>query len=63
MTATRDYSSETIWQLISSCCHSQQSFRTAAELVENHALKRLFAIYAHQRERFADELLGLTAMQ
>jgi hypothetical protein len=53
-----DHSFETICQLIGSCCDSQQSLRTAAETIENDALKRLFGIYAQQRQRFAEELRG-----
>jgi DNA-binding transcriptional MocR family regulator len=47
---------ELVEKLISSCRHTQESFRCAAEVVNDTEWKRLFGIYAQQRTRFAEEL-------
>jgi hypothetical protein len=60
MTAALDNSLQTISRLIDSCWRSEDSFRGASAAVTNSALKRLFAIYAQQRGRFAEELSSFT---
>lgn len=56
MTATLDYRSRLVSELISSCLKAREGYRLAADLVEDAGLKRLFEIYAQQRSRFAKEL-------
>lgn len=56
MTATFDNRSFVMQQLISSCYRAHEDFRTAAAAVDDGSLKRLFEIYAQQRNRFAQEL-------
>jgi hypothetical protein len=56
MTVMLDHTSEIMGKLIESCCHAREGFRSAADVVENQDLKRLFGIYAQQRTRFAEEL-------
>jgi uncharacterized protein (TIGR02284 family) len=47
--------------LVETCKDGAQGFRTAADGVEDPALRRLFASYAEQRAQFATELEGLVA--
>src|SRR5687768_2253544 len=56
MTAATDQRATLVSQLINSCYRAQDSYRTAASLVEEKTLRRLFEIYAQQRTRFAEEL-------
>src|SRR5262245_1448249 len=56
MTAMLNQSSQTVRRLIDSCQETQQHFRNAANAVRDTVLKRLFALYAQQRTRFAEEL-------
>jgi hypothetical protein len=56
MTAAIDYKTKLVSQLISSCYQAQNGYRSAASVVEDEALRRLFEIYAQQRTRFAEEL-------
>ncbi|HTG43302.1 MAG TPA: hypothetical protein VK633_02100 [Verrucomicrobiae bacterium] len=44
-------------RLIDSCHEAHEEFRSASEAVDDTVLKRLFALYAQQRTRFAHELL------
>lgn len=56
MTASLDSATDVVETLISSCRHTHEGFRSAAEAVTDEDLKRLFSIYAQQRTRFAEEL-------
>jgi uncharacterized protein (TIGR02284 family) len=47
--------------LIQTCRDGEQGFRTAAEAIEDAALRRLFESYAEQRAEFARELQGQVA--
>jgi hypothetical protein len=63
MTATLDhYKSKLLSELINSCFKGQDGYRTAAGIVEDITLKRLFEIYAQQRTRFAQELMDYLPM-
>ena len=56
MTATVDYNTKLVGELIRSCYKTQEGFRSAAKTVKDDSLKRLFELYAQQRTRFAAEL-------
>ena len=56
LTGTIDSGTHLMYELISSCYHAQERFRSAAASSEDDILKRLLEIYAQQRTRFAEEL-------
>ena len=56
MTAVREQKTKLVSQLISSCYQAQDGYRSAARVVEDLTLRRLFELYAQQRIRFAQEL-------
>ncbi len=47
---------EALTSLVETCQDAERGFRTAADVVADPALKRLFSVYAHQRAEFADDL-------
>jgi uncharacterized protein (TIGR02284 family) len=49
---------EALTSLLETCRDAERGFRTAADVVADSALKRLFSAYAHQRAEFARELEG-----
>jgi hypothetical protein len=61
MTIALENGTRTILQLIESCRHSQCGFQTAAQVLKDETLKRLFGLYAQQRARFAEELREIVA--
>jgi uncharacterized protein (TIGR02284 family) len=51
-----DEAAEAFQRLIQTCYAGEQDFRTAASVVEDDVLRRLFNSYSLQRARFAAEL-------
>ncbi|HEV3256087.1 MAG TPA: PA2169 family four-helix-bundle protein [Gemmataceae bacterium] len=56
MADDKDRVISTLNRLIEVCKDGQKGYQTAAECIKNLDLKTLFQSYAHQRERFVNEL-------
>jgi hypothetical protein len=56
MTFAINQKTEVVSDLIHSCYLAQNGYRSAASVVADDSLKRLFELYAQQRRRFAEEL-------